>query len=58
MIDRRFFAELVLSRDSSVTEFTLSNTRFFATLRMTEKAKCSLRMTWGKAQDDMRESSE
>jgi len=35
------------SLDSSVAEFTLSDVRFFAMLRMTEKAKCSLRMTGG-----------
>jgi hypothetical protein len=34
-----FFAEFILSGDSSVTEFTLSRMRFFAALRMTEKAK-------------------
>jgi len=35
-------------RDSSVAEFILSRMRFFASLRMTGKAKCSLGMTAGK----------
>ena len=35
MAGMRFFAEFILSGDSSVAEFILSYARFFAALRMT-----------------------
>jgi len=47
----RFFAEFILSADSSVAEFTLSGMRFFAALRMTQEAKCSFRMTLTKGSE-------
>jgi len=49
--DLRFFAEFILSADSSVAEFTLSGMRFFAALRMTQEAKCSFRMTLTKGSE-------